>query len=78
MQASLVSSLSSMRISARPQPALSFKASVGGQQIVGKLAAQLILRSSLVDNSRDGLRQGPPIPRSLPHLNLDLNFHSLY
>lgn len=34
MQASLVHSFGSMRISARPQPALSFKSSVGGQQLV--------------------------------------------
>ncbi|KAG7672976.1 hypothetical protein Ndes2526B_g08498 [Nannochloris sp. 'desiccata'] len=47
MQASLVSSLSSMRISARPQPALSFKASVGGQQIVAAPARTSVVTAAV-------------------------------
>jgi hypothetical protein len=78
MQASLVHSLSSMRISARPQPALSFKASVGGQQIVGKFAAKSLSNCSLIDNSRHGLRHDPPIHGALPYLNLELYLHKVF
>jgi len=36
MQASLLNSFSSMQISARPRTVLSFKASIGGQQLVSE------------------------------------------
>lgn len=43
MNASLVNSFASLRVSARPQqPSLSFKASVGGQQLVGKSNRSLL------------------------------------
>ena len=43
MNASLVNSFASLRVSARPQqPSLSFKASVGGQQLVGEFLKTLV------------------------------------
>ena len=57
MQASLGHSFGSMRISARPQPALSFKASVGGQQLVGTLSFMGLLSSEMRGMACSNLQQ---------------------